>query len=186
MRITLYEDFPPEPLERYAESAWKRLELEPPVDLDSVRRFLKIRLYKKALEPEICGMYIVTPNGRRLIHINTLLDLLPVRKRWTIAHEIGHHLMLPRNAAPGTYYDIDEDFNGELVQSRDECRANHFAAALLMPHWLVREWWGELASNPTGRVPIMADRFGVSLSAMRIRVKELGLQSRFIPYEKRV
>ncbi|MEN6521340.1 MAG: hypothetical protein ABFD46_09365, partial [Armatimonadota bacterium] len=64
------------------------------------------------------------------------------------------------------------------IKPIEERRADRFAAALLMPHWLVREWWDELSSNPTGRVPVMASRFSVSLSAMRIRVKELGLRDR--------
>ncbi|MEN6370908.1 MAG: ImmA/IrrE family metallo-endopeptidase [Armatimonadota bacterium] len=172
-----------DPLERYAESAWKRLELEPPVDLDAVRKFLRIRFYKKYMDPDIYGLYVVTQKGQRVIRVNSLLDLHPVRRRWTIAHEIGHHLMLPKNAQPGTVCELRRTY----VSSRpiEEIRADRFAAALLMPHWLVREWWSELASNPTGRVPVMASRFGVSLSAMRIRVKELGLKGRYASAQSR-
>ncbi|MEN6370382.1 MAG: ImmA/IrrE family metallo-endopeptidase [Armatimonadota bacterium] len=186
MRITIHEGVPSDPLVRYAESAWKRLKLEPPVDLDSVRRFLKIRLSKKPLDPEICGMYIVTSKGRRMIQLNSLLDLSPTRKRWTIAHELGHHLMLPRDAAPGAFYDVKDNFTAELSGSTDEVRANRFAAELLMPHWLVNKWYDELYSNPTGRIIIMADRFGVSISAMMIRLRELRLQSRNTSVRKRI
>ncbi|MEN6566013.1 MAG: ImmA/IrrE family metallo-endopeptidase, partial [Veillonellales bacterium] len=95
-----------DPLERYAESAWRRLNLEPPVDLDVVRRFLKIRLSKKIMSSNIYGLYVVTPKGQRVIRVNSLMDIYPARKRWTIAHEIGHHLMLPKNAQPGTVCEL--------------------------------------------------------------------------------
>lgn len=163
-----------DPLDKYAESAWRRLELTPPADLTAVCKFLKIRIHKKQMDADVCGFYVVTPKGRRVIRINKLLDMVPARRRFTLAHEIGHHLMLPVDAAPGTVCELRQYNNPDTEEER---RANRFAAAILMPHWIVRKWWEELSGNPDARVPIMASRFDVSLSAMRIRVNELKLEN---------
>jgi hypothetical protein len=48
-------------------------------------------------------------------------------------------------------------------------------AALLLPHWLLREQWNRLESNPTGRTAIPCDLFGVSRSALAGRLTDLQL-----------
>ena len=52
-----------------------------------------------------------------------------------------------------------------------EREANNFAAELLMPEILVTEQ----ARVTRGNISALAERFGVSAPAMRVRVKRLGL-----------
>jgi Zn-dependent peptidase ImmA (M78 family) len=54
--------------------------------------------------------------------------------------------------------------------------ANRFAAALLMPEEAVRREASRFGTNPECLVPILAEKFGVSRSAMGKRLYELGLE----------
>ena len=161
-----------DPLSRYAESAWQHLDLRPPADLQAVCDRLKILLRRKTLDRDICGFLIVTPNRIPVIVVN---EGMPIpRQRWSIAHEIGHHLIELKHK-PGLVCKMLE--SGPVRPSLNERRADLFAASLLMPFDVIRSEHSRLASNPSGRVPIMADRFGVSHQALRIRLKELGLDA---------
>jgi len=89
----------------------------------------------------------------------------PVRKRFTVAHELGHfalgHEDAPRDA-------------GNFYASADprERQANRFAAELLMPASLVRHYY---TSGIATTVEELARTFGVSKDAMGYRLINLGL-----------
>ena len=163
-----------DPIESWAESAWRnhKLVLSPPADLSAVAAYLGIRLVRRTMTtPAMLGAYFITPAGKPVIVVNKCIELI-TRQRWTIAHEIGHHLL----RQPGEIGRICVLGIPELeADPPTERRADRFAAALLMPYWLVQEWFNDLSSNPTGHIAIMADRFGVSLLAMKYRLKELRL-----------
>lgn len=101
------------------------------------------------------------------------------RRRFTIAHEIGH-LVLHVPVAKEAFYDrpadireIDEDPAGEELPElrRREREANLFARELLMPERLVNE-----QAHATGfNLPALANRFEVSVPAMRLRLRLLKL-----------
>lgn len=93
------------------------------------------------------------------------------RDRFTIAHELGHyvlHFLWPKH-------------NGKVVgavearrygSGRVEWEANWFAAGFLMPADQFRTAWVDL----NGVLGELADRFGVSTEAARIRAETLGLK----------
>jgi Zn-dependent peptidase ImmA (M78 family) len=164
-----------DPVERWAESAWRRLDLQPMVDLYAVTDYLNIRVVRKGFTTAAAtGVYWITPKGRAVILINKHVELIE-RQRWTLAHEIGHHLL----RKPGDTGRICVlGIPSMQADPAIERKCDKFAAALLMPHWIVKEWWNELSSNPSGRISIIANRLGVSLSAMRIRAKELNLKDK--------
>jgi Zn-dependent peptidase ImmA (M78 family) len=103
----------------------------------------------------------------------------PGRRRFTIAHEIGH-LVLHVPASKEAFYDrptdireIDESPPGEELPEprRREREANVFARELLMPEPLVSE-----QAHATGfNLPALANRFEVSVPAMRLRLRLLKL-----------
>lgn len=105
----------------------------------------------------------------------------PVRKRFTVAHEIGHSILHLHDAS-GEIIDTDADFfrgaesagTPWTVRRSQEYEANLFAAALLMPAELVREAWMDLPSKDRG-VETMAEIFQVSSEAMGYRLDTLGL-----------
>ena len=89
------------------------------------------------------------------------------RRRFTVAHEIGHHLLHSDGAAvlcrPA---DVETAQGTERARERE---ANRFAAELLMPEAMVRE-----AADRDGPDPIaLAPRFGVSDVAMAYRLVTL-------------
>jgi uncharacterized protein DUF955 len=100
------------------------------------------------------------------------------RRRFTIAHEIGH-LLLHVPVLHEVFYDgpaniqeIEEDPASELPElRRREREANVFARELLMPEPLLSE-----QARATGfNLPGLADRFEVSVPALRLRLRLLKL-----------
>lgn len=101
----------------------------------------------------------------------------PYRKRFTIAHELGHHFL--HLMSDGEFVDGEanlfrmpqEDAKELTPDRRQEIQANMFAAALLMPEEHIRSEWPRLRS-----IDEMAQLFNVSESAMGIRIDQLGLE----------
>ena len=100
----------------------------------------------------------------------------PFRKRFTIAHELGHHFL--HLLQDGEFVDGEADLFRQhwdesaaiTPQRRREIQANMFASALLMPEEDVRREWPTLRS-----VSGLARRFNVSEAAMGFRIDQLGL-----------
>ncbi len=115
-------------------------------------------------QPSESGHYSFR-NGRALITYNA--SDAPVRQRFTIAHEIGHHVHGDIDAPR----DTTEQFS---TRSRDprEAAANRFATALLMPAALVKHMVLELHVYDLRR---LAKTFEVSTAAMEFRLKAVGL-----------
>lgn len=90
-----------------------------------------------------------------------------VRQRFTLAHEIGHHIHGDIDAPR----DTSEQFNSKSRDPR-EVAANRFAAALLMPAALVKYLVREKRITDLAS---LAKSFGVSTAAMEFRLKAIGL-----------
>lgn len=159
--------------ELFAHKAWETLRLEPPADLAKVAARLRIEVEEREFVPEIDGLYLRLPGAPPVIAVNCSYVKPPARRRFTLAHEIGHHL-LTRRISPGRrlfFFDTSKTRRTTMERSCDR-----FAALLLMPEHLVRQYYTELAHNSQRRIAIMAGRLGVSAWALRRRLKELGLQ----------
>jgi len=95
------------------------------------------------------------------------------RRRFTIAHEIGHWRLHHRGQARGraVFCRPDEVDGGQGAAKKVEAEANRFAAALLMPGHLLRVEAEECRLN----VGLLARRFEVSQAAMHVRLTALDL-----------
>lgn len=161
--------------ELFAHKAWQTLGLEPPVDLSIVAGRLGIEVHEREFVEQIDGLYLRLPGAPPVIAVNNCYVKPLVRRRFTLAHEIGHHL-LSRRISPGRrlfFFDTAKTRRTLMERSCDR-----FAALLLMPERLVRQYYDELSYNSGQRVRVMAQRFGVSAWALRRRLRELGLSSR--------
>ncbi|MHB1210605.1 MAG: ImmA/IrrE family metallo-endopeptidase [Acidimicrobiales bacterium] len=126
-------------------------------------------------EADVHGLLAVR-GGQASIYVNA--DDAPVRKRFTIAHELAH-LVLHFTAGDIEFIDNADSFrsaidpNAEWTEERRrEWEANVFAAALLMPEELVRRKWRDI-----GDAGGLAEWFQVSRTAMSLRLDALGLES---------
>ena len=143
-----------------------------PVDPVLLANKLGIRVSNAVFsEPTISGMIAKRgENCSLLINDNDT----PYRKRFSIAHELGHCL-LHLFANDGEFIDNEIDLfrieafdaDGKQLQ---EIEANQFAAALLMDAELIKEYWPVFKT-----LNAMAEAFKVSEAAMGIRLSGLGL-----------
>lgn len=155
-------------LEKWAHSAWARLELEPPADLRAVSEFLKIHVEYRAFARELHGVFFKLPDGRKIIRINASLPR--ARQRFVWAHELGHALLT--HSKPGELtIELRANANGP-----DERACDQFAVNLLMPEIVVRQLCHELGHpERVDKTRTLAEKFGVSKQAMQIRLQNLGL-----------
>lgn len=101
----------------------------------------------------------------------------PRRRRFTIAHEIGHW-QLHVAASSGAVFDRPQDISDHETEphrphelEQREAQANAFARELLMPQLLIREQALATACN----LSVLAERFDVSVPAIRLRLRLLAL-----------
>ncbi len=97
------------------------------------------------------------------------------RKRFTIAHELGHYFLHSDSLQQGLVDNILHRENGIINQKEQE--ANTFAANLLMPSELFKTLWLREEAIST-----IATMFFVSESAVLTRAKYLGLINGFNEY----
>jgi Zn-dependent peptidase ImmA (M78 family) len=110
-------------------------------------------------------MIPMRPGQKPLITYNYSEPL--VRQRFTIAHEIGHHVHGDLNAPR----DSSVQFSARSHDPK-EVAANRFAAALLMPAALVKH---AVYKDSITDLRELAKKFGVSTAAMEFRLKALGI-----------
>ena len=86
----------------------------------------------------------------------------PGRKKFTLAHELGHHFL-----HQGMKLRLDNlDYSSNSKDTLEEIEANYFAATLLMPRELLLRLIDQKKS-----VEEISDYFQVSLSAARNRIR---------------
>lgn len=89
----------------------------------------------------------------------------PPRQRFTVAHELGHHFLNHGKRFRDGASTLNDPYDAM------EISANRFAAELLMPLHAVKTLVEE---RNVESVTALANAFGVSEPAMRIRLKNLG------------
>ena len=163
-----------------AEKLIDRLDVrEAPVEVDKIANALGLKVFTEDLGKEISGV-LVSRDGTASIAVRKSDP--PVRRRFTIAHEIGHFYLrhhVQRNEL--VHADKDSQVIYRSAKASEglelmEVQANQFAASLLMPARLVREHVDQ-RPKPLGDIDVseLARKFNVSEQAMTIRLTTLGL-----------
>lgn len=139
----------------------------------------------------------VFPKGTIVIEEYLMKKSETGRRRFTIAHEAAHYIM-DRSLATASFH---REFDGEKTYSPDELKAtfniaetnvDRLAAALLMPEYLIRNYLtqskreygifiyddGFIRPEDNCFLQMMAADIGTSVTALLIRIKELGLYVR--------
>jgi Zn-dependent peptidase ImmA (M78 family) len=151
----------------------------PPVNVESLITELGIALIVEKL-PENHSGRIETDGDFYTIYINA--NDGRQRQRFTAAHELAHYLLhrdlLEERGGLNRHIDVLYMGGGKFNPSRPfspqhEIQANRYAAEILMPSALVREKYDSERDN----VYELAELFGVSQPAMKIRLQSMGLRA---------
>ena len=144
-----------------------------PVDPIAISRRFGIKVIYDDLPRDVSGALVKTVNmDFPVIMVDSSEP--DVRKRFTVAHELGHYLyntfVLKLD---GAYEKIDyRGQSSKLGNDREEIFANGFAAALLMPKETMLEKGSSLTQT---QVLELASKLDVSLEALKYRLKYLGV-----------
>ena len=144
-----------------------------PVDPVSVANKLGISVLQNDLPSEVSGALLKEQGEDPVIMVHFRDS--PNRKRFTIAHELGHYFYRHNdgdssNDAEYSYVDL----RGSLASAGtdiEEMFANAFAAEFLMPESEVKRL-SKREKNPA----ILAGQFGVSGEAMSVRFSTLRIK----------
>lgn len=142
-----------------------------PVDVVKIAKANGIIVYEGDLEKNISGAIRYDKETKKfeiLVNKNDAKE----RKRFTIAHEIGH-FFLHKELLISDEVHIDIMYrmpNDDEEQKRREKDVDYFAGALLMNKTLLEKMYNE---NST--IAELAELFDVSVSAMTVRLDILGL-----------
>lgn len=154
----------------------------PPVDVEAIARRLGLDVRRNPNSRDDLSGFLLRQTGRDggIIGVND--SHAPNRQRFTIAHEIGHHLLHP---ADELY--VDQTGRGLTIQARDqqssegtnpqEIEANLFAAALLMPEEFLQEdlaQSGDIDLEDDHALSELAQRYQVSVQSLTFRLANLG------------
>lgn len=137
---------------------------ELPVPVEAIAEDLEGLRIEQGHEDGLSGMLVP---DRRLIWLNG--DDVPERRRFTIAHELGHWICQYREGTLKLFYCRPGDVAAAADRAAER-EANVFVAELLMPEPAVRAAWNR---EPT--LAAVADLFRVSDEAMHYRLHNLGL-----------
>ena len=154
-----------------------------PVDPGKIAQALGIEVRLEAVDDDLSGFLLRDQKNNRVV-IGANLRHHPNRRKFTIAHELGHFLLHEAETVH-----LDQQKAGYLIQRRDgksstgedmfEREANLFAAELLMPaRSLEKDLRGQaidaLEDDDQSFVSLLADKYGVSTQALTIRLGYLG------------
>jgi len=134
---------------------------KPPVPIEKIAALFSIKIVQYPAFPDNISGTIIEQNGSVVIGVNS--NHVEIRKRFTIAHELGHFL---------AGHDLANQIIDDVFDrsSDNEKEANKYAAALLMPRHLLEN---DIKNKID--IPKLAKIYNVSEQAMSIRLLETGL-----------
>lgn len=133
---------------------------EPPVPIEKIPEKFDLEVVEFPFHSEISG---ILKKDRGVIGVNK--DQHPVRRRFTIAHELGHFLL---GHDMGKDELIDNSFDRSHSQEKE---ANMFASFILMP----TDWVRDSVKKHGLDLEKLAKEYEVSKQAMTIKLLELDL-----------
>lgn len=152
------------------------------LDLDAVCSANSIELLEGRFEDENQSGAIYKENEQWFIVVNE--DHPINRKRFTIAHELGHFFAVDKDSIQAVVHfenqnEVIKDYS--LMKRTEEIedgayqierQANMIAAAILMPDDMVRTLYDKKLS-----LSELAEQFGVSEAAMDNKLKSMGIET---------
>lgn len=140
-----------------------------PVDVESIAQ--KLNIEKRNLEWNELSLSgkATLENGTRIVYVNPFDSI--VRQRFTLAHELAHHILNHVTDSEPSLRDGKHIFNGDL-KSLKERDANRLGAEILMPEYAIKY---AIDKEKIRSIANLAIKFNVSEKAMYFRLKGLNL-----------
>lgn len=137
-----------------------------PIDVAAIAKEFGIAVFSQSLAEGVSGVLVRDSQYRTASGFAIIVDRgePAVRQRFTAAHELGHFLL--HKESIGDRIEDNYLLRSNQLSNRQEIEANKFAADLLMPYNLIQAELERGATTPEE----LAERFGVSLTAMSIRL----------------
>jgi Zn-dependent peptidase ImmA (M78 family) len=145
-----------------------------PVPLEQIARREGIKIELTPLDDDLSGMSFIK-NNVAVIVLN--LNHHPNRRRFTLAHEIGHHLLHMPYLTDNVHVDkivLNRDLVSSQAVDPKEMEANAFAAELLMPEAELLRYHG-VDLNNDDFLYALAKKLKVSVTALTYRLIKLGM-----------
>lgn len=152
------------------------------LDLDGICKHHDIELLEGEFEDDNQSGALIRDGKKWQIIVNKNHSLN--RKRFTIAHELGHYFAVVKGSAQAEVYfekhnEVIKDYalmkrTNEVEEDsyQIERQANMIAAAILMPEEMVQKFYHEGLSLTS-----MAEKFGVSETAMSYKLESMGIDT---------
>lgn len=145
------------------------LGIENPSDIDVADLIIYHNGIVKETDLNNCDGRLVMKNGRSIVSIDSKIEF-PQRKRYILAHELGHMLLHSNMDASFT----DDDSTIEAYKKGpQEKEANDFAAQLLMPDDLFKFYCFKKKFSPD-LLRELSEKFNTSLTSIVYRFIEIG------------
>ena len=145
----------------------------PPVPVDKIAENLGLEVRLAPLRGDLYGA-LIRSDREMYIGVNSLNHVN--RRRFTIAHELGHFLLhkgIKVHIDKGFRVNLRDDESSQAV-SDEEMEANRFAAELLMPIQFLKKDIEQLEGVRQETVAVLSRKYRVSSQAMKIRLGNFG------------
>ena len=149
---------------------------QPPIDIISIAKSYNISIKPYDLGEGVSGVLVIDKD-KSVIGYNPSEH--PHRQRFTVAHEFGHYVLHRKHSElfvdkEKVLFRNQDSATGEFKRERE---ANNFAAAMLMPKYLLEN---EAKKRDTdffdeASISDLAKLFNVSVQAMTIRLTKLNM-----------
>jgi len=154
--------------------------LKAPIDVETIAEKMGADIQFSDLEDDLSG-FLVIKNKKKTIVVNE--NHHPRRQRFTIAHEIGHLSLHIKSNEDSLFMEKKKVYNRNLKSSTGidskEIEANRFAASLLLPEKMVKEYikeeteYFEESGDDDNLIVSLSRKFNVSQTAVTHRLSSL-------------
>ncbi|MFO0806450.1 MAG: ImmA/IrrE family metallo-endopeptidase [Gemmataceae bacterium] len=147
---------------------------EAPVDVNAITKHLNIRVKPTSFDRDDISGFLHRSGDEAVIGVNR--EHARTRRRFTIAHEIGHFI-LHKAGIDEVHVDSIKLRSSRSSEGtdREEIEANAFAAELLMPTAFLLKDADRVDLEDEKAVEELSRSYGVSTQAMSFRLTNLGL-----------
>jgi Zn-dependent peptidase ImmA (M78 family) len=163
--------------ERVAELLQKHSISSIPVPVDAIAVAENVLVLEQTFNGDLSGA-LIKSNGLSAIAVNGAHS--SNRKRFTIAHELGHHLLTHKGDEDHVDWEftvLRRDGKSSEASNAQEIEANIFAACLLMPKASLSADL-KIQTSPNGVIDLARDQ--IAALARKYQVSEIAMNYRLI------